>query len=90
MPEIRIPLAHVVCYLAKAPKDNRAYCAIDLALEEVKCSSSLPVPLHLRNASTSLMKELGYGKGYEYAHDMENKKPSYGHLPEEIKDKKFF
>ena len=90
MPEIRIPLGHVTAYLAKAPKDNSAYLAINTALQEVKQSGSLPVPMHLRNAPTNLMKEMGYGKGYEYAHNQVDKKPSHGHLPEEIKNRKFF
>lgn len=90
MPEIRIPLGHVVTYLARAAKNNTSYLAIDAALEEIKQSGALPVPLHLRNAPTKLMKEMGYGKGYEYAHSLENKKPTHGHLPEKIMDKKFF
>lgn len=90
MPEIRIPLGHVVAYLARAPKNNTAYLAIDAAIAEVKQSGSLPVPFHLRNAPTSLMKEMGYGTGYEYAHNLADKKPSHGHLPEQIQDKKFF
>ena len=90
MPEIRIPLGHVTTYLAKTKKNNTAYKAINAALEEVKQSGSLPVPLHLRNAPTSLMKDMGYGQGYEYAHNLENKKPSHEHLPEEIKTKRFF
>ena len=90
MPEIRIPLAHATAYLAKAPKDNSAYGAINAAMAEVKESGSLPVPLHLRNAPTKLMKDLGYSDGYEYAHNMKDKKPSHGHLPEELGDKSFF
>jgi len=90
MPEIRIPLAHTVCYLSKAKKNNFAYKSIDLALQEVKRSGALAVPLHLRNAPTNLMKELNYSKGYEYAHDIKDKKPSHHHLPEEIKNKVFY
>lgn len=89
MPEVRINLGHVVAYLAKAPKDNSAYKGINAAITEVKNSGALPVPMHLRNAPTNLMKDLGYGKGYEYAHNLKDKQPSHGHLPEEIKDKKF-
>lgn len=89
MPEVRINLGHVACYLAKAPKNNKAYLAIDAALAEVKNSGNLPVPMHLRNAPTNLMKELGYHKGYEYAHDQPDKKPSHGHLPEKLLGKQF-
>ncbi|MDE5970177.1 MAG: replication-associated recombination protein A [Muribaculaceae bacterium] len=69
MPEGRIPLAECVVYLATSPKSNSAYLSIDAALAEVNRSGDLPVPLHLRNAPTSLMKELGYGADYKYAHD---------------------
>ncbi len=89
MPEVRINLGHTAVYLAKASKDNTAYKGINEAISEVKKSGALPVPMHLRNAPTNLMKNLGYGKGYEYAHNLKNKKPSHYHLPEEIKDKKF-
>ncbi len=69
MPEGRIPLSECAIYLAQSPKSNSAYLAIDAALAEVQRSGNLPVPLHLRNAPTSLMKKLGYGKSYLYAHD---------------------
>ncbi|MCD8292962.1 MAG: replication-associated recombination protein A, partial [Prevotellaceae bacterium] len=68
-PEGRIPLAETAIYLATSPKSNSAYLAIDKAVQEVKQSGNLPVPLHLRNAPTQLMKELGYGDDYKYAHD---------------------
>ncbi len=70
-PEGRIPLAEVTVYLATSPKSNSAYMGIGAALDEVRRSGNLPVPLHLRNAPTKLMKELGYGKDYKYAHDYE-------------------
>ncbi|HPO06186.1 MAG TPA: replication-associated recombination protein A, partial [Candidatus Gracilibacteria bacterium] len=89
MPEIRIPLAELVVYLARAPKNNSAYLAIDEALAEVDQSGPLPVPLHLRNATTNLMKELDYGKNYQYAHDCVDKKPSHAHLPEKLVGRKF-
>lgn len=89
MPEVRINLGHTVAYLSQAPKNNTAYNAINAALAEVKKSGALPVPLHLRNAPTGLMKELNYGKGYQYAHDLKNKKPLHHHLPDVIKAKKF-
>lgn len=69
MPEARIPLAECTIYLATSPKSNSAYMAIDAALAEVRKSGNLPVPLHIRNAPTSLMKNLGYGADYKYAHD---------------------
>ncbi len=69
MPEGRIPLAECVIYLATSPKSNSAYMAIDRALALVKETGDLPVPLHLRNAPTSLMKDMGYGRDYKYAHD---------------------
>ncbi|MDE6765576.1 MAG: replication-associated recombination protein A, partial [Duncaniella sp.] len=68
-PEGRIPLAECAVYLALSPKSNSAYKAIDAALAEVRESGDLPVPLHLRNAPTKLMKEMGYGRDYKYAHD---------------------
>lgn len=69
MPEGRIPLSECAIYLAQSPKSNSAYMAIDAALAEVERSGDLPVPLHLRNAPTSLMKKLGYGTNYLYSHD---------------------
>lgn len=69
MPEGRIPLSQCAIYLAVSAKSNSAYKAIDAALAEVERSGNLPVPLHLRNAPTSLMKKLGYGEQYRYAHD---------------------
>lgn len=69
MPEGRIPLSECAIYLAQSPKSNSAYLAIDAALAEVQRSGNLPVPLHLCNAPTSLMKKMGYGKSYLYAHD---------------------
>lgn len=69
MPEGRIPLAECTIYLATSPKSNSAYLAIDAALASVRQTGNLPVPLHIRNAPTSLMKEMGYGADYKYAHD---------------------
>lgn len=71
-PEGRIPLAMATIYLATSQKSNSAYLAIDEALRVVEQTGNLPVPLHLRNAPTQLMNELGYGKGYQYAHDFPN------------------
>ena len=68
-PEGRIPLAECVIYLATSPKSNSAYMAINTALQYVEQTGNMPVPLHLRNAPTKLMEQMGYGCGYKYAHD---------------------
>ena len=90
MPESRIILSECTIYLATSPKSNSAYSAIDAALAEVRESSHLPVPLHLRNAPTKLMKDLGYGKEYKYAHSYEGNFVNQDFLPEKIKDKRFY
>ncbi|MCL6101682.1 MAG: replication-associated recombination protein A, partial [Bacteroidetes bacterium] len=90
MPESRIILSECTIYLASSPKSNSAYSAIDEALEEVKQSGHLPVPLHLRNAPTKLMKQLGYGKEYKYAHSYEGNFVDQDFLPEKIKQKRFY
>lgn len=84
-PEGRIILSETAIYLANSPKSNSAYLAIDEALALVKETGDLPVPLHLRNAPTKLMKELNYGKEYQYAHNGENHFVSQQYLPDEIK-----
>ncbi|GHT72209.1 ATPase AAA [Bacteroidia bacterium] len=89
-PEGRIILAETTVYLATSPKSNSAYMAIENASAEVAQSGNLPVPLHLRNAPTKLMKELDYGKGYKYAHDYENNFVEQEFLPQEIKGKQFW
>lgn len=89
-PEGRIVLAETTIYLAASPKSNSAYLAIDAAISKVGQSGNLPVPLHLRNAPTSLMKELDYGKAYKYAHDYANNFVDQEYLPEEIKDSRFW
>ncbi|MDR0874510.1 MAG: replication-associated recombination protein A [Prevotellaceae bacterium] len=89
-PEGRIPLAEATIYLATSPKSNSAYMAINEAIANVEETGNLPVPLHLRNAPTKLMKELGYGKDYKYAHDFQNNFVKQAYLPEEIADKKFW
>lgn len=81
-PEGRIPLAEATIYLATSPKSNSAYCAINDALQLVRRTGNLPVPLHLRNAPTQLMEELGYHKGYKYAHDYENNFVEQQFLPD--------
>ena len=90
MPEGRIPLAEATIFLASAPKSNSAYLAIDKALALVRQSPDEPVPMHLRNAPTGLMKHLGYGKGYEYPHDAPGHfKPSQN-LPAKMKGTRFY
>ncbi len=83
-PEGELALAQTVIYLASAPKSNAAYAAYNLVMKEIRRTGSLPVPLHIRNAPTSLMKELGYGKGYQYAHDDPHALVAQDHLPEAL------
>ncbi len=90
MPEGRIPLSECAIYLAQSAKSNSAYLAIDAALAEVERSGNLPVPLHLRNAPTGLMKELGYGKNYLYAHDYPGNFVRQQFRPDAISDKTFW
>lgn len=90
MPEGRIIIGQAVTYLATAPKSNAAYCGINSALAEVRQSGSLPVPLNLRNAPTALMKESGYGAGYEYAHDFENGYSGQPCLPAQLVGQTFY
>ena len=84
-PEGRVLLSECVIYLATSPKSNTAYKAINEAQEKVRQTGNLPIPLHLRNAPTKLMKELGYGEDYKYAHDYKNQFIEQEFLPEEIK-----
>ncbi len=89
-PEGRIPLAEATVYLATSSKSNSAYLGINAALAKVGETGNLPVPLHLRNAPTSLMKELGYGEDYKYAHDFQGNFIDQQYLPGEIKDSRFW
>ncbi len=89
-PECRIILSQTAVYLATSPKSNASYMAIKQAQETVETTGDLAVPLHLRNAPTRLMKEIGYGKGYQYAHDFENNFADLEFLPDKIKGKKFY
>lgn len=89
-PEGRIVLAETTIYLATSPKSNSAYLAIDKALAKVEQTGNLPVPLHLRNAPTTLMKELDYGKEYKYSHDYENNFVKQDFMPEELKNNCFW
>lgn len=84
-PECDLILSHTVIYLATSPKSNSAYTAIRAAQKLVAAKGDLPVPLHLRNAPTGLMKELGYGKKYEYAHDYEGNFSAQEYLPDLVK-----
>jgi len=90
MPEARIPLSECVIYLATSPKSNSAYLAIDAAMATVRQTGNSPVPLHLRNAPTKLMKDLNYGQDYKYPHDYPGNFVEQPYLPEELKDKKFY
>lgn len=89
-PEGRIVLAEATVYLATSPKSNSAYMAIDEAIALVNETGNLPVPLHLRNAPTKLMKELDYGKNYKYAHSFENNFVRQDYVPKEIKGRQFW
>jgi putative ATPase len=90
MPEGRIPLAEATVYLATAPKSNTAYMALERALEDVRKLPNEPVPLHLRNAITGLMKGMGYGKGYQYAHEHPGHFVEQEYLPPSLKGRRYY
>jgi putative ATPase len=90
MPESRIILSQAAVYLASSPKSNASYMAIEDAIGEVHRTGDLPVPLHIRNAPTKLMKEIGYGKNYKYAHSFEGNFIDMEFLPDKIKGTKFY
>ena len=90
MPEARIILAQCATYLASAPKSNAAYVAISEALEDAQQGPDAPVPLHLRNAPTGLLKELGYGDNYKYAHDFDGHIVEQQYLPDALKEKLYY
>ena len=90
MPEGRIPLAEATVYLATAPKSNAAYVAIDRALEDVRKTRNDPVPLHLRNPVTGLMKDMRYGEGYKYSHEFEGNFAPMQNLPERLKGRRYY
>jgi putative ATPase len=90
MPEARIILSQTVIYLATSVKSNSAYLAIDLALANVRETGNLSVPLDLRNAPTKLMKDIGYGKSYQYAHAYEGNFVAQEYLPTEIASSVFY
>ncbi len=89
-PEGRIPLAEAAVYLASSPKSNSAYMGINAAIQTVRQTGNQPVPLHLRNAPTQLMEELGYSKGYKYAHDYEGNFVQQQFLPDELTASRFW
>jgi putative ATPase len=90
MPEGNLVLAQAVVYLAVAPKSNALYTAYGAVQEDVEQTAAEAVPLHLRNAPTGLMKNLGYGKGYQYAHDLESKVAEMQCLPDNLKDRTYY
>jgi putative ATPase len=89
-PEGELAIAQAVIYLATAPKSNATYSALSKVYEEIRNSGSLAAPKHIRNAPTALMRDLGYGKGYKYAHDQPGGIVLQEHLPPELKGKKFY
>ena len=90
LPEGRIPLAEATVYLATAPKSNKAYMALNDATRDVQRTRNEPVPLHLRNAVTGLMKDMGYGAGYKYAHDYEGAYTPTQNLPATLADRRYY
>jgi putative ATPase len=89
-PEGYLPLAEMTIYLATAPKSNSAKLALDAALEAARETPAAPVPLHIRNAPTGLMKELGYGAGYQYAHSAPGAYIPQEYLPDELRGQRFY
>ena len=90
MPECAVHLAHAVTYMALAPKSNALYIAYEEAAEDARTMLAEPVPMQIRNAPTRLMNELGYGKGYEYAHDTKDKLTTMQCMPDTLKDRKYY
>jgi len=90
LPEGRIPLAEATVYLATSPKSNAAYMALERALDDVRGRPHEPVPLHLRNAVTGLMRGMGYGAGYKYSHDYEGHFEAQEYLPPELSDRRYY
>lgn len=89
MPECEIFLIQLAIYLANAPKDNTAYLVEGQVKQDIEEYGNLPVPLNIRNAETKLMKEIGYGKGYEYDHELPNKKSDQQCMPDKLKERKY-
>lgn len=90
MPEGALALAEAVVYIALAPKSNALYTAYGEVLEDVQKTSAEPVPLHIRNAVTALMKQVGYGKGYQYAHDLDTKVADMDCLPDNLRGREYY
>lgn len=90
MPECGTALIQLAQYLARAPKNNNVYTAYSAAMHDVKKYGNLSVPLHLRNAPTKLMKDIGYGKDYQYDHDLKDKKSSQQLMPDTLKNQTYF
>jgi putative ATPase len=90
MPECETALAQLAQYLANSPKDNSVYMAVNQAKVDISKHGALPVPLHFRNAKSKLMKELNYGKGYQYDHDTPNKKSGQQCMPDKLKNQDYF
>jgi putative ATPase len=90
MPEARLPLSEAAVFLARAPKSNSAMRAYVAASAAVRETGNLPVPLHLRNAVTGLMRSMGYGRGYRYAHDYPGGKVDQQHLPDQLAGRRFY
>ncbi len=89
-PECDVHLVHLAVYLARAPKSNTVYEAVLSSRKDIQETGTLPVPMHLRNAPTKLMKEIGYGKEYKYAHDYQDAKVEQEHLPDKLGGKRWF
>lgn len=89
-PEGELALAQATTYLATAPKSNAVYAAYQKVMRDIERTGSLPVPMHIRNAPTRLMKEIGYGKGYQYAHDREDAIVYQEHLPKELEGRTYY
>jgi putative ATPase len=90
LPEGLLPLSNAILYVAHAPKSNRAYAALHAAVDAAKAHPDAPVPLHLRNATTKLMREWGYAEGYKYAHDFEGGYTDQQCLPDELAEARFY
>jgi putative ATPase len=90
LPEAQINLAHGTTYLATAPKDNASYVGLMEAIHDARESGNLEVPMHLRNAVTSLMRNLGYGRDYRYVHDDPAARLDQEHLPEPLKGRQYY
>jgi putative ATPase len=90
MPEGNLALAQAAVYLSVAPKSNALYVAYGEVQQDVERTSAEPVPLHIRNAPTGLMKGLGYGSGYQYAHDLETKVAGMQCLPDNLRDRVYY